>query len=228
MRKEVRINQCLRLLSRQYRRDFNSVRINTHNSYEHELSKFKLAYELIKDGKKILTEAIFNNGSRADILIPESFTCIEIMHSEKLDRAIEKTRKYPKELNIVYKTTEEILNNNQCRCKMKVTFTFSDKIKKYLKDKNVKKELDFDVLRGISIGSDTIFINLSAQQFKTDRAIDELGKTIVHETLHCILNSIVGKELTKYLDGEERVVKILSNQMQVKKQEKNRKKAKNI
>ena len=56
---------ALNLISSQYRQDYNSVRVNTHNTLAHELKKLILAYKLIKDNKTILTEVIFRNGKRA-------------------------------------------------------------------------------------------------------------------------------------------------------------------
>lgn len=104
---QVRINSCLRLLSDSFRKDFNSVRINTNNTLEHEICKLKKAYELIKDGKQILTEAIFKNGSRCDILILNDFQVIEILHTESEEEAGEKVKKYPSELDIIFLRTSD-------------------------------------------------------------------------------------------------------------------------
>jgi len=112
MNPQIRTNQCLRLLSNQYRKDFNSVRLNTHNSIQHELAKCKVAYELIADGNTILTEAIFKNGSRADILIPELFIVYEILHSETTKEVLLKKDYYPKELEIRPLLASDVLKNN--------------------------------------------------------------------------------------------------------------------
>ena len=61
----------------------NCIRINVANSIEHELAKLRICYELIKSGKEVFTEAIFVNGSRADILVLDDHRVIEILNSEK-------------------------------------------------------------------------------------------------------------------------------------------------
>ena len=73
----------------------NSIRISTANSIEHEIAKLKTCYNLIKEGKEIITEAIFNNGSRADIVVLDDHKIIEILHSEKERDCIKKSEKYP-------------------------------------------------------------------------------------------------------------------------------------
>ena len=107
-KRQKRINDCIRLLDDSYRKDFNSIRLNTHNTLTHELAKTKKAYELIKDGKQILTEAIFKSGGRADILIPEDFTVIEILETETEERFLKKKDLYPKELQLIGLRTEDV------------------------------------------------------------------------------------------------------------------------
>jgi len=97
------------LLSRKYRVDLNSVRINTHNKKEHEMAKCSKAYDLIKDGHSIVTEAIFVNNKRADIIDLCCGRVFEILYSETYEEALEKTKSYPKELDILYFKAEEIL-----------------------------------------------------------------------------------------------------------------------
>jgi len=102
----------MRLLSNSFRVDINSVRINTTNSIEHELAKCKVAYMLIKDGRKIVTEAIFKNGKRADILDLDNFAIYEILKTEELAEALQKTKKYPEELEIFYLDALEVLDED--------------------------------------------------------------------------------------------------------------------
>ncbi|MDX1279467.1 hypothetical protein [Oceanihabitans sediminis] len=90
----------------------NTVRINTHNTLEHETAKLKVAYLLIKDKKKILTETIFKNGARADILIPEDFRVIEILHSETEKEVLDKKEYYPHQLDILYFKSSEVLKED--------------------------------------------------------------------------------------------------------------------
>jgi len=106
--KQKRINECMRLLDNSFRKDINSVRINTTNTIEHETAKLKVCYELIKSGKKILTEVVFKGGGRADVLVMENFRVYEILHSETEKEALSKIDRYPKELEIMFIKTSEV------------------------------------------------------------------------------------------------------------------------
>jgi len=97
---QKRRNDCLRLLNDQYRKDVNCVKINTHNTLEHERAKFILCYKLIKEGYQIVTEAIFKNGSRADILVLDTFEVYEILKSETEIECLAKIKKYPDVLTV--------------------------------------------------------------------------------------------------------------------------------
>jgi len=111
--KQHKIKIATDLLDSSYRTDINSIRINTHNTIKHEIAKLIVAYNMIKDKHSILTEAIFKNKARADILVLDTLTCIEIMESESLDSAKIKTTKYPSELNILYLTANEVINSEK-------------------------------------------------------------------------------------------------------------------
>ena len=55
-------------------------------------AKCKKVYELIKEGKIVITEAIFKNGlGRADILVLDDFRVFEILCSETEKEALSKT-----------------------------------------------------------------------------------------------------------------------------------------
>ena len=73
----------------------NCIRINVNNSFEHEITKLRICYDLIKSGKEVFTEAIFDNGSRADILVLDDHKVIEVLCSEKEKDCLEKANKYP-------------------------------------------------------------------------------------------------------------------------------------
>ncbi|GAG66843.1 unnamed protein product [marine sediment metagenome] len=73
----------------------NCIRINVGNSIEHELAKLRICYSLISDGKEIITEAIFNNGSRADIVVLDDYKIIEVLYSESEEACLEKSKMYP-------------------------------------------------------------------------------------------------------------------------------------
>ena len=78
----------------------NSIRINPANGYAHELKKFEVCYNLLKDGKRFLTEAIFNTGGIADVLNLSDKEIIEILNTEKEENCLEKTKKYPKVFHV--------------------------------------------------------------------------------------------------------------------------------
>ena len=108
-KEQKRINECLRLLNKSFRNDFNSVRINTHNNLSHEIAKAIKCYELIKSEKTILTEAIFKSGCRADILILNDFRVIEILDTETKERFDAKRITYPEEVEIIPFKADEII-----------------------------------------------------------------------------------------------------------------------
>ena len=99
----------MRLLDTAFRTDFNTVRINVNNTLQHELAKCKLVYENKKEGKTVLTEAVFKNKARADVLILDDFRVIEVLYSEKEKEALSKLGYYPPELDLVFRKTEEVL-----------------------------------------------------------------------------------------------------------------------
>ena len=102
----------MRLLNSGFRTDFGSVRLNTHNSPEHELAKTLKSYKLLKDGHKILTEVTFKSGGRADILDLCCFRVFEILHSETKSEALRKEGYYPNNLDIYYIRSEDILKGD--------------------------------------------------------------------------------------------------------------------
>jgi len=110
-KKIIKINEGLKLLSDSFRKDFNSIRINTHNTLTHEIAKLIKSYELIYDNYKILTEAIFKNGSRADIFVPEKKWIFEILHTETEKMAIKKIKKYPTTCSVFFYKADEVINN---------------------------------------------------------------------------------------------------------------------
>ena len=109
--KQQRINEAMKLLSPQYRTTPYDPKFNTHNTIEHELAKCKVIFDLKKQGKEVYAEAIFRNGARADVFIPEDYRVIEILHSETEKEALTKKDYYPFSLDLIFKTTEEILND---------------------------------------------------------------------------------------------------------------------
>jgi len=112
-KRQLKINNGLKLLDNSFRTDFNSVRLNAGNTLQHELAKCKKCWELINDGQRVITEAVFKNGGRADIFIPETCQVFEILHSEKLSDAQMKENYYPMECDIFYLTSEEVLKDER-------------------------------------------------------------------------------------------------------------------
>ena len=90
----------------------NCIRINVNNSFEHELAKLRVCYDLIKSGKEVFTEAVFVNGSRADIVVLDDFKIIEVLCSESEDGCLEKAEKYPSlfELEMVKINNDNVTN----------------------------------------------------------------------------------------------------------------------
>jgi len=110
--RDLRINNGIRLLNNRFKVEYNSIRLNTGNTLIHELSKCKVGYILIKNGKKIVTEAIFSNGSRADIYVPEDYRVYEILHSETEAMAKEKLSYYLEELDLVFLKSEDVMKDD--------------------------------------------------------------------------------------------------------------------
>lgn len=108
-KKQQRINQGMKLLDNSFNIKTNVVKINIGNTLEHEMAKFKKSFELIFDGHTIITEAIFKNGSRADIFCIDTSQIFEILHSETEKMAKKKISKYPSEVEVFLLKSSEIL-----------------------------------------------------------------------------------------------------------------------
>jgi hypothetical protein len=89
------------------------IKIHFQNNFAHELAKFLICWQLSKEGKEFVTEAIFNNGRRADILVLDSCDVIEILHSESEDKCLAKTEEYPvPRTNIIMLNAKEVIRND--------------------------------------------------------------------------------------------------------------------
>ncbi len=102
-------NNCLRFLDKSFNIKVNVVKINVNNTLEHEVAKFIKCYELIKDKKQIITESIFKEGGRADVLCLDDMRVFEIMHTESEKEALSKVDKYPSLVDIVFLKAKDIL-----------------------------------------------------------------------------------------------------------------------
>jgi len=100
---QIKINRALRLLDSSFKLELNKIKKNSNNP--HEMLKEKIAKELIKDGKTILTEVRFKkiNGrsGRCDILNLSDGIIIEILDSEKEERFNSKLLYYPTNFKII-------------------------------------------------------------------------------------------------------------------------------
>lgn len=79
----------------------NCVKISASNTDEHELMKYKICRQLSKEKKEFITECIFKNGKRADIVVPGDLKILEILSSETRLECIEKVMKYPGDFEVV-------------------------------------------------------------------------------------------------------------------------------
>lgn len=68
------------------------------SNIEHERKKLEVAYEHHKQGHSVITEAIFVNGGRADVLCLDCETCYEVLNTESNERFEAKKEYYPSEL----------------------------------------------------------------------------------------------------------------------------------
>jgi len=79
----------------------NSLRFSLSESKQHIMKKLEVCIDLLSKNHKFITEAIFENGSRCDVLDLTSGVVYEILCSETDEIFEEKIKKYPKELEIV-------------------------------------------------------------------------------------------------------------------------------
>ena len=76
-------------------KDYGKVKFNTTNLFNHELSKCIVSWNLIKANHEIVTEAIFNNGKRADVYDLTTNIVYELLNTEKIANIDLKQTKYP-------------------------------------------------------------------------------------------------------------------------------------
>lgn len=73
----------------------NTVRGSKNETEAHYIGKARVCYQLLREGKEFITEAIFINGSRCDILSLDDFLIIEICATETKKACVKKLEKYP-------------------------------------------------------------------------------------------------------------------------------------
>ena len=85
----------LRLLDIAYNKGVNKVKFAKNNTYKHELIKAIVCYILLKRGYKLVTEARFTNGLRADVIDLSNSICYEVVCSEREASMMKKKKDYP-------------------------------------------------------------------------------------------------------------------------------------
>ena len=80
----------------------NCIKLSPNNSWEHEKKKIEVCWNLLKENKQFLTEAIFMNGKRCDILNITDGIIIEVLHTETIEEFKEKIKSYPDDLEATY------------------------------------------------------------------------------------------------------------------------------
>jgi hypothetical protein len=96
---KLKRNACTNLI-RQSNRKINEIRISSGESIAHQNKKIEICKKLQSEGKHFMTEAIFETGGRADILVLDTFTAIEVVNTESNDSILKKQEKYPKGIKI--------------------------------------------------------------------------------------------------------------------------------
>ena len=101
MSQQKKRNEVLRLLDPMKRHNyFGKNGFNTGNSYEHELTKFEIAYTHRSMGHDVVLEAFFKGGDRCDVLCLDERRIYEVLVSENEASLASKKLKYPEELTI--------------------------------------------------------------------------------------------------------------------------------
>ena len=85
----------MKLLSKKFHYKEGVVKINTHNCFQHELAKFLLCWQLAKEGKEFVSEAVFSNSNRADVFCLDDKEALEVLHSETLEMFKKKVVEFP-------------------------------------------------------------------------------------------------------------------------------------
>ena len=78
------------------RRHVNCLRFGVNETLAHSYTKLKLAREKIREGKLVVTEAVFEgNLGRCDVFCLDEQICYEIIDSESKKSIQNKSLKYP-------------------------------------------------------------------------------------------------------------------------------------
>ena len=99
--KTIKRNRCLQLIKPSNRK-LNEIRVSSGEGKAHQDTKIGICQQLKAQGKHFVTEAIFNTGGRADIVVLDDFRVIEILNSEKKENLASKKEEYPKNITLDY------------------------------------------------------------------------------------------------------------------------------
>ena len=90
-----KINESMRYLDKTKSYKRNVFKMNRNEGFSHCLAKFLICHELVSNGIDFISEAIFENGKRADIFDLVNCEAIEILSSEKESNLVNKREDYP-------------------------------------------------------------------------------------------------------------------------------------
>ncbi|MAG45614.1 MAG: hypothetical protein CMH63_02475 [Nanoarchaeota archaeon] len=82
-------------------RKLNCLRWHNNETREHIIKKLDICRWLKELGHEFITEGIFNNGARGDVIDLTSGVVYEVLCSEKEKKFEEKIKKYPEEFEVV-------------------------------------------------------------------------------------------------------------------------------
>lgn len=101
--KWYKVNENLQLIrtSNRFGSQRNLLRWSNAETKEHILKKLEVCMELKGWGHEFITEAIFKNGARCDVLDLTEGTIYEILHTETEEKYRQKIQRYPKEFRVV-------------------------------------------------------------------------------------------------------------------------------
>lgn len=106
---KIRQNLNLVRMSNRIGSQTNTLRWSATETKEHVLKKLEVCMELKEWGHEFLTEAIFKDGARCDVLDLTEGTIYEILCSETEERFEEKIKNYSEELTIIKIRCEKTL-----------------------------------------------------------------------------------------------------------------------
>ena len=97
------INKNLQLIrmSNRFGSQRNVLRWSNGETKEHILKKLEICIELKEWGHEFITEAIFKEGARCDVLDLTEGTIYEILCTETEEKFEQKIQNYPKEFDVI-------------------------------------------------------------------------------------------------------------------------------